>query len=229
MGQPCGSKFGLQMEKIVLLQDIGAKFKPELVFAIQTITLSNCELLTVNLTLQSSLVTSIPKFDLQIKEVNVLKLIAAHGSQVLNRLTLDNVTSMETRFNDNDDTLDGYSTEEIYFYIIIGLSALLLVTVVCLISVLICNCCGSNQGSKRQSNSSCCKTKRRRNVSRAESWRFESSMYVKPPNQRHQQPVQVKRDHHKSGEFNMTHQAPSTRFMVSVVKRVFFRALTLAL
>lgn len=133
------------------------------------------------------------KVDVVVQNVTNLKIILpaqvftdATSDFYVNNLKLQNVTFAETLFGQLATTvlhpnlgILGITKEQLYFYMVIALSALLGLCIFVIIPVIVCCsaqnkkdgccCCGSGGGVKEP-----------KKVSRADSWRYEPSMYLNP-------------------------------------------------
>lgn len=136
---------------------------------LDSIEIVNCNQLILNLSTE-------PRFNysrvisIQVHKAKELQMILDNEQTLFNSILLDQVEKVETLFQGDPKVTDssGMTTEELYFYIIIGLAGLLLISWIALIAFVSIYCCGQKP------------KKSKKKVARAESWRYESNIYVNP-------------------------------------------------
>jgi hypothetical protein len=179
------------------VDDILARFAQQLVDNVRAVSFAEC----VNLRIRSGSgarpADRLPHFRDRLS-VNVVGansvVLFDDGGEVIRSFFASNVTHVQVvparvksapERSGTEPPPDNASNgnEQLYFYIMIGLAGLLLTAVILLFSVACCN----RKPTDRRSSSSCtlssCCAKvdpRSKRVSRSDSWRFESNVYVKP-------------------------------------------------
>ena len=193
-----------QQHGFQLGKDIFANFPPQMVANLETISISNCSSLALSSNSSETIRPLLDSggIDLVINDIDdlVLTLIRRPSNEtILKSLSLVNVNAAQISFEDQDSISAGdseaFTLEEIYFYAMIGSSALFLITLVVLIILLTAVCCrkGRKSRSTKSSKDSCCSScciipRRGKTVSRAASWRYESNMFVNPNERQQRRP-----------------------------------------
>lgn len=183
----------------------------------ESISISNCDSLLLNLSLSGNLTQDLflqTRFDIELESIDSLELFLKDSDSFVRNIFMDNVRYVEAIFekpeeqdalqrvaiednpeetDDEDDDTTAIvtdstdaeplfmTTEELYFWIIIGLSALLTVTWICIPIVCYCVC--------KKGRGCCCGPRRNKRVSRADSWRYESNIYVNPNSRQARQKI----------------------------------------
>ena len=143
----------LRSQQVMYDRNLFLQFSNDLVVLIESITISDCSALSLNLSAGSDHAASpnattsslgVDAFsgpiDVEVSNVESVELVLRNSNRFLRHLFMDNVAYVETLLESSDGTVevidDGegegdvfwMTTEELYLYIIIVLGALLLIT-----------------------------------------------------------------------------------------------------
>jgi len=157
------------------------------------------------------------KTSLWVKNVENLQFLVPSEGLELENVSFINVTEVVSVFeSDSKSTiieLMGISYEKLYFYLVIALASILGICVLIVIPTIIgCqnhgNCCATENDSKSK------------RVSRAESWRYESNIYVNPRNRArmttHQLPYQIVPQQENSNNHIASHLGRACQFPMHI-------------